>query len=459
MEMSGKKNLHKYEIDMINGSLMPKLVTFFVPLMLSSALQLLFNAVDLMVVGKWAGSDALAAVGATTALINMFSNMMMGIAMGSNVVVARFIALEDKKNVSESVHTSVVLALILGFLVMVLGLVFSRGCLALMGTPDNVLDQSVLYMRIYFCGVPFFALYNYGAAILRAAGDTRRPLFYLIFSGILNAVLNMILVIAFHLDVAGVAIATVFSQMISCILVLRCVMNTSEMYKVSLNKLHINGRILKQIFAIGVPTGIQSTVINFSNVLLQSSVNSFGSTAMAGYTAANNFLGLMYASVNSVTQACMSFTSQNYAVGRFDRVRKILRDCLLIEFVLSMVIGGAVYIFAGQILKIYTNSGEVIRCGVQIFNYTTVTYFLCGFMDCIPGALRGLGHSAVPMLLAIIGTVGSRVVWIFFLFPDNRTLDFLFISYPVSWGATVVLQAVCLVIVFKKLGIRRKELN
>ena len=444
------KRSGSYEIDMIHGSIMPKLVTFFIPLMLSGILQLLFNAVDLVVVGKWAGSNALAAVGATTALIHMFSNLMMGVSMGTNVIVARYIALEDQDGTSEAVHTSVAIAVILGVIVLAVGLLFSRGCLVLMGTPADVIDSSAVYMKIYFCGMPFFAVYNYGAAILRASGDTKRPLYYLVIAGVLNAGLNMILVIIFHLDVVGVALATIFSQMVSCVLVVRCLIKTQAIYRLDFRKLHINGPILKRIFIVGIPTGLQSTVINFSNVLLQSSVNSFGPVAMAGYTAANNILGFLYVSVNSITQACMSFTSQNYAVRKMDRVKRVIADCLVLECIVSAVLGVTVHCLEQQLLGLYTGSDPVIACGVQIFTYTTITYFLCAIMDCLPGAMRGLGNSAAPMILAILGTVGTRAVWVFLLFPHYRSLDFLFISYPVSWLLSAIMQTVCLFIVFRK---------
>ena len=271
-----------------------------------------------------------------------------------------------------------------------------------MATPADVIEQSTLYMRIYFLGMPFFMLYNYGAAILRAVGDTKRPLIFLIISGVINAVLNMILVIVFHLAVAGVAIATVFSQMISCILVLRCLYRSEGSYQFRFSKLMLKGCYLKQIFQVGVPAGIQSTVINFSNVLLQSSVNSFGSIAMAGYTAANNILGFLFVSVNSVTQACMSFTSQNYGVRKWKRMDKILVDCMILSMIVALVLGGGSYIFGSQILRIYTENEEVIRCGMEILSYTTLTYFLCGFMDLFPGAMRGMGFSAAPMMLSIV---------------------------------------------------------
>ena len=434
---------NKYEIDMCNGSIMDKLVSFALPLMLSGILQLMFNAVDIIVVGRFSGSEALAAVGSTTALINVFTNLFIGISLGANVLAARFFAAGRKEEMSETVHTSITLALISGILMAFVGLVFSKGALELMGTPEDVIGLSTLYMQIYFMGMPFFMLYNYGAAILRAVGDTKRPLYFLIIAGVINAGLNMVLVIVFGLGVAGVGIATVFSQMVSCVLVLTCLCRTEGSYKLSFSKLSMKGYYLKQIFQVGIPAGIQSTVINFSNALLQSSVNSFGSTAMAGYTAANNILGFLYVSINSVTQACMSFTSQNFGVGKYKRMDRVLIDCMILSVGAALVLGCGAYFFGAEILQIYTEEADVIQCGVEILSITTVPYFLCGIMDLFPGALRGMGYSAVPMVLSIIGTVGMRVLWIFAFFSQHRSLYFLFISYPASWIATIVMQVVC----------------
>ncbi|WP_330514423.1 MATE family efflux transporter [Mediterraneibacter sp. gm002] len=450
-----KKN--KYEIDMCNGSIMDKLISFSLPLMLSGILQLMFNAVDIVVVGRFSGSQALAAVGSTTALINIFTNLFIGISLGANVLAARFYASGKEKEMSETVHTAITLALISGIIMAGVGLLLAKLALRLMGTPSDVIELSTLYMRIYFCGMPFFMLYNYGAAILRAVGDTKRPLIFLIISGMANAGLNMILVIIFHMGVAGVGIATVISQLISCILVLRCLYKSEGCYQLRFSKLRIQKVYLRQIFQVGIPAGIQSTVINFSNALLQSSVNSFGSTAMAGYTAANNILGFLYASVNAVTQACMSFTSQNYGVGKYKRMDRVLINCLILSVVISGILGCGSYAFGTEVLKVYTEDPKVIQCGLEILSMTTVTYFLCGIMDLFPGALRGMGRSGVPMILSIIGTVGTRIVWIFMLFPQHRSLEFLFISYPASWLFTIVMQVICFYFVRKQVHAKGRE--
>ncbi len=448
---------NKYEIDMCNGSIMDKLISFSLPLMLTSILQLMFNAVDIIVVGRFDGSQALAAVGSTTALINIFTNLFIGISLGANVLAARYFAAGRHREMSEAVHTAIALALISGILMAFVGLGASRAALELMATPADVIDQSTLYMRIYFMGMPFFMLYNYGAAILRAVGDTKRPLFFLGAAGLTNVALDLLLVIVIPLGVAGVAIGTVASQMISCILVIRCLCKTDSSYQLYFSKLAIRKVYLIRIFQVGIPAGIQSTVINFSNALLQSSVNSFGSTAMAGYTAANNILGFLYASINAVTQACMSFTSQNFGVGKYKRMDRVLLDCVALSVGVSLVLGVGAYLMGPQLLGIYTAEPDVVQCGLEILSITTVPYFLCGIMDLLPGALRGMGHSAVPMVLSVIGTVGTRVLWIYVFFPQHRSLYFLFISYPGSWIATILMQAVCYWFVRKRYGMQKAE--
>ena len=434
---------NKYEIDMCSGSIMDKLISFSLPLMVSSILQLMFNAVDIIVVGRFSGSQALAAVGSTTALINIFTNLFIGISLGANVLAARYFAAGREKEMSEAVHTAITLALISGIMMAFVGVGASGLALGLMDTPPDVIGQSVTYMRIYFMGMPFFMLYNYGAAVLRAVGDTKRPLAFLIVAGLANVVLDLILVIVIPLGVAGVAIGTVASQMISSILVIRCLYKSEGSYQLRFSKLSIKWTYLKRIFQVGIPAGIQSTVINFSNAMLQSSVNSFGSTAMAGYTAANNILGFLYVAVNAVTQACMSFTSQNYSVGKQKRMDRVFADCMILSTAVSAVLGVGAYVFGSQVLRIYTADADVIQCGLEILSITTVPYFLCGIMDLIPGTLRGMGRSAVPMILSVIGTVGTRVLWIYGFFPQHRSLHFLFISYPGSWIATILMQAVC----------------
>ena len=451
-DMTLKKG--KFEIDMCNGSIMDKLISFALPLMASSILQLMFNAVDIIVVGRFSGRQALAAVGSTTALINIFTNLFIGISLGANVLAAGYFASGKKKEMSEAVHTAIGFALISGICMAFVGVAASHLALQMMDTPADVIGQSTTYMRIYFMGMPFFMLYNYGAAVLRAVGDTKRPLLFLIVAGAANVGLDLLLVIVIPLDVAGVAIGTVASQMVSCILVLWCLHRTESSYQLRFSRLSVKWIYLKRIFQVGVPAGIQSTVINFSNAMLQSSVNSFGATAMAGYTATNNILGFLYVAVNAITQACMSFTSQNYSVGKQKRMDRVFLDCVILSVAVGGVLGIGAYMFGPQLLRIYTSDGNVIQCGMEILSITTILYWLCGIMDLIPGAMRGMGHSAVPMVLSVIGTVGTRIVWIYGFFPHHRSLYFLFISYPGSWVFTIIMQAVCFYFVRKKCRIQ-----
>lgn len=436
---------------MVNGSIMDKMISFALPLMLSGILQLLFNAVDIIVVGRFSGSQSLAAVGSTSSLINMLTNLFIGISLGANVLAARFYAAGKHKEMSETVHTAIATAFVSGVIMIFVGIFLSRPALELMDTPSDVIELSTLYIRIYFLGMPFFMLYNYGAAILRAVGDTKRPLIFLVISGVVNACLNMLLVIVFHLNVAGVAIATVISQVISCVLVIGCLYKTDAVYQLRFKKLRIKKKYLVQIFRIGIPAGLQSTLISFSNVLLQSSVNSFGSIAMAGYTAANNILSFLYMAANAVTQACMSFTSQNFGARKPKRMDRVIIDGMILQFVICLSLGTLAYVFGSQISSIYTDNSDVIKSSVEILALTTIPYFLCGIMDAWPGIIRGMGRSTVPMILCLIGTVGVRILWIFFFFPHHRTLRYLFISYPVSWIATIIMQLAYFFIIRKEI--------
>ena len=435
---------------------MDKMISFALPLMLSGILQLLFNAVDIIVVGRFSGSQSLAAVGSTSSLINMLTNLFIGISLGANVLAARFYAAGKHKEMSETVHTAIATAFVSGVIMIFVGIFLSRPALVLMDTPSDVIELSTLYIRIYFLGMPFFMLYNYGAAILRAVGDTKRPLIFLVISGVVNACLNMLLVIVFHLNVAGVAIATVISQVISCVLVIGCLYKTDAVYQLRFKKLRIKKKYLVQIFRIGIPAGLQSTLISFSNVLLQSSVNSFGSIAMAGYTAANNILSFLYMAANAVTQACMSFTSQNFGARKPKRMDRVIIDGMILQFVICLSLGTLAYVFGSQISSIYTDNSDVIKSSVEILALTTIPYFLCGIMDAWPGIIRGMGRSTVPMILCLIGTVGVRILWIFFFFPHHRTLRYLFISYPVSWIATIIMQLAYFFIIRKEI---HRELN
>ena len=444
-----------YEMDMTSGPLLKKILIFSVPLMLSGILQLLFNAADIIVVGQFTGSSALAAVGSTSSLINLFVNVFIGFSIGANVLVAQYFGARDEKNVHETVHTSILLAIICGLILIVAGISLAPPMLELMDTPDEVLGQAVLYMRIYFVGMPATLVYNFGAAILRAVGDTRRPLYYLFVAGCVNVVLNLFFVVVCGRGVDGVAIATVISQVISAALIVRCLVKSDGMYRLNLSMLKLHRQKVIQIARIGLPAGFQGAIFSISNVLIQSSVNSFGSIAMAGNTAASNIEGFIYTCMNAVYQTSLSFTSQNLGAGKIKRISRILVECLVVVFLVGAVMGFLAYTFSAELLRIYSTDPEVIENGLHRMRVICQTYYLCGMMDVTVGALRGLGYSVMPMLVSLAGVCGVRIVWIFTAFVWSRSLFTLYISYPISWGATFVIHLICFLVVYRKLKARR----
>ena len=439
-----------YEMDMCNGPLLGKILIFAVPLMLSGILQLLFNAADIIVVGRFSGSHALAAVGSTSALINLLVNVFIGLSVGTNVLIAQYYGAKDRKNISETVHTSVLISLISGFILVFVGVALAKPILKLMGTPDDVLNQAVLYIRIYFLGMPVTMLYNFGAAILRAIGDTKRPLYFLSIAGVVNVVLNLIFVIAFDMGVAGVALATVISQVISAALVVRCLVCMDGICRLNLKKLHIHRDKLMRMVQIGLPAGMQGAIFSLSNVLIQSSVNSFGSVAMAGNTAAANIEGFVYNSMNAVHQTALSFTSQNVGAKKYKRIGKILTQCLLIVSAIGLTMGIGAYALGKPLLHIYSSDPEVIQYGLARMQGICVTYFLCGIMDVMVGSLRGMGCSIMPMLVSLTGACGFRILWIFTVFAWKHSLFVLYISYPISWIITAGVHMICYTVVKKK---------
>lgn len=439
-----------YEIDMCNGPLLGKILLFSVPLMMSGILQLLFNAADIIVVGRFAGSSALAAVGSTSALINLLINVFVGLSVGVNVLVAKYYGGRREKDMSETVHTAFTTSVLSGLFLVVLGLVAAKPLLHLMGTPDDVLSQSVLYMRIYFLGMPVLMLYNFGAAILRAIGDTRRPLYFLFAAGIVNVVLNLFFVIGLGMGVDGVAWATVISEHISALLVLKSLMEAPGALKLSLKNLRIHPKKLKRIIKIGLPAGMQGAIFSISNVLIQSSVNSFGSIAMAGNTASSNIEGFVYTAMNAVYQTNLSFTSQNLGGRKYSRINKIMYICLGVVTVVGLSLGLTAVLGGRMLLGIYSSDPEVLRYGMLRLGIICTTYFLCGIMDCMVGSLRGLGYSIIPMFVSLTGACGFRVLWVFTVFAAYHSLDVLYLSYPVSWAITAAAH----MITFRK--IRRK---
>lgn len=425
-----------YEMDMCNGPLFGKILLFAVPLMLSRILQLLFNAADIVVVGRFAGSQALAAVGSTSSLINLLINVFVGLSVGANVLVARYYGGQKDKDVSETVHTAITTSIISGLFLVILGVAAARPLLELMGTPEDVLDQSVLYMRIYFAGMPVLMLYNFGSAILRAVGDTRRPLYFLFAAGVVNVCLNLIFVVGLHMGVDGVGWATVISEHISAFLVVKSLMKAPGSMRLDLKKLKIHKKKLKQIVKVGLPAGMQGAIFSISNVLIQSSVNSFGSIAMAGNTASSNVEGFVYTAMNAVYQTNLSFTSQNLGGGKYARINRTLYICLGVVTGVGIALGAGAVLGGRSLLHIYSSDPEVIRYGMLRMTIICSTYFLCGIMDCMVGSLRGMGYSVVPMFVSLAGACGFRVIWVFTVFAAYRSLDVLYISYPVSWAIT-----------------------
>lgn len=444
---------------MCNGPLFPKILAFSIPLMLSGVLQLLFNAADMIVVGRFAGSTALAAVGANAALINLLTNLFIGFSVGANVLVAQFYGAGREREMSETVHSALILSVICGGILLVFGILVAPQILIVMGTPEDVLGQAVLYIRIYFAGIPVLLLYNFGSSILRAVGDTKRPLYYLLTAGVINIILNLIFVIGFHLGVAGVALATVISQCVSAALVVRCMMHMEGGCRVELAKLKVNREKMIQIMRIGFPAGLQGTVFSLSNVLIQSSVNSFGSVAIAGNTAGLNIEGFIYISMNSYHQTSLSFCSQNYGAGNYKRIDKVLMECLGMVTFVGVTLGWAAYLLGNQILGIYSSDPSVIEVGLLRMSVICTMYCLCGIMDVLTGTLRGIGCSVLPMVVSVLGVCAFRVFWIFTVFQQYRSLWMLYISYPVSWALTAAVNMICFMLVQKKNKARMRKIS
>ena len=448
--MAEKTARISYRMDMTEGPLTTKIIKFTIPVMLTGILQLLFNTADVIVVGRFTGKTALAAVGSTGSLINLLVSLFMGLSIGTNVLVARYQGAKDDKAVSETVHTSIALGIVGGLILLIVGVVATRPLLEMMATPEDVIDQSTLYMRILFFGMPLNLILNFGAAILRAIGDTKRPLYYLTIAGVINLFLNIFLVTVFSLGVAGVAIATVISEGVSCGLILLCLKHETGAIRLYFNRIKINPSKCIDIMKIGLPAGLQGCIFSISNVLIQSSVNSFGSTVMAGNTAASNIEGFVYVSMNSLHQTCISFTSQNFGAGKFKRIKKVLINCLVIVAITGLVLGNSAYFFGKYLLSAYNNEAEVISYGLIRLSIISTMYFLCGLMDVMVGAMRGIGYSILPMIVSLVGACGLRIVWIYTVFAKFRTLDILFISYPVTWTITFLSHLVCYYIVTRK---------
>lgn len=441
---------------MREGPILKSVIVYTVPIILTGLLQLLFNAADLIVVGWFSGSDSVAAVGATGALTNLIINLFIGLSVGAGVAVAQGLGAGNGKQTSEAVHTAVPVAAISGIFLTVIGVLFSRNFLELMGTPDGkLLRLASVYMQIYFAGMTFSMLYNFGSAILRAAGDTRSPLIFLTIAGVLNVILNIVFVALFKLDVAGVALATSISQAVSAILVLLALMKRQDACRFEFKKMHIYKNALLRMVKIGVPAGLQGSLFSISNVLIQSSVNSFGAAHMSGSAAASSIEGFCYVTMNSFHQTALNFCGQNYGAGDFKRVKRITWVCLMTVAVAGFVVGNLSYIFGRELLKIYiTDSPEAINYGMERLKFMVVPYFLCGIMDTTTGSMRGIGSSVIPMIITVVGVCVMRIVWIYTVFalPQYHTFSGLFISYPISWLLTFAALFISFTVVM-----RRKE--
>lgn len=442
----------KYEMDMCSGSILKKMLMFTLPLMLSSILQLLFNAADIVVVGRFAGDNSLAAVGSTTALINLLTNLFVGLSIGANVTAARNYGGKREDALSRTVHTAVTISIISGVILTVIGVVGTKEMLRLMSTPDEIIDLAADYLRIYFAGITATTIYNFGSALLRAIGDTKRPLYYLLAAGAVNVVLNLLFVIVFKMDVSGVALATIISESLSAFLVIRCLMRETGAIKLELKKLRVHKAELISIIRIGLPAGFQGIVFALSNVVIQSSVNLFGNIVVAGNSAAANIEGFVYMAMNSFYQATLSFMSQNFGAGEYKRLNKILACGELCVIMVGLVLGNAAVLFGNQLLRIYSDSPEVIAAGMVRLHYISKVYFLCGIMDVLVGALRGIGYSVLPMVVSLLGACGLRLLWIATVFqiPEFHKVEVVYLSYAITWIITAGVHFLCYVIVRKK---------
>lgn len=432
-----------YELDMTSGPLMKKMILFTLPILLSGVLQLLFNAADIIVVGKFAGDNAMAAVGSTASLVALLTNLFIGISAGANVAVANFYGAHDDEAVSETVHTSVVISIIGGTVLLVVGLCFAEPILELMDSPENVLPLSALYLRIFFLGMPATLLFNFCASILRACGDSKHPLYYLALAGVLNVLMNLFFVIVLDLSVAGVALATILAQHISTVLIVVQLVKSDGSVKLRLSKLRISKSKLIRILRVGIPAGVQSSLFALSNVIIQSAVNSFGDTIMAANTAAASIEGFVYISMNSVYQAAMNFSGQNYGAGRYRRLHKVLAESLGLVTVIGLILGIAAYRFGNILLYIYTDNPVVVEYALDRLKIVSQLYFMCGWMDVIVGVMRGMGYGIMPMLVSLFGSCVLRIVWVYTVFQAYHTLTVLYFSWPVTWAITFAIHVVC----------------
>lgn len=453
---AGKKK--SYEIDMCNGPIFLKMMKFAIPLMCSGILQLLFNAADVVVVGRFAGDTALAAVGANSALINLLTNLFIGLSIGSNVLVARHYGAKKENRLKQAIHTSMLLSVYSGIILTIIGMIFAKGILELMQTPEDVMGQAVLYIRLYFLGMTGTMIYNFGSAVLRATGDTKRPLYFLMTAGVINVVLNLIFVAGFSMGVAGVAIATAIAQCISATLIVRCMLRETGVLRLELHKLKIVKQDFIDIVKVGLPAGFQGMLFSLSNVVVQSAVNGFGAIIVAGNSASMSIEGFVYIAMNAFHQATISFTSQNVGARKYERLLKILISGQIAVVITGLVLGNAAILFAQELIGFYSSNPEVIAAGVKRLNLICMVYFTCGMMDVMVGALRGLGYSIMPMIVSLVGACGLRLLWIATVFqiPQYHTITTIYVSYPLSWILTLLAHVICYIVVYRRMMKMRK---
>jgi len=437
----------RYSLDMTNGPFFRKIMIFAVPLMLTGILQLAYNTADVVVVGKFVGPQALAAVGSTGSLVNLFLNLFLGMSMGSGVMVARYIGAMNETKVYRCVHTAMLLSLLCGIVIGIAGFFLSSEMLVLMDVPDDVLPLAAKYLKIYFLGSPGLMVYNFGASIVRSTGNTKKPLFILAVAGLVNVVLNLVLVIVFHFGVEGVGIATIVSQYLSAIFVVLHLMRMDNACRLFLKDLRIYADELKSILKLGIPAGIQNSLFSISNVIIQSSVNSFGSFAMAGTTAGSNFESYIYTTTNAIAQTTMTFTSQNIGAKKHYNMNTVYRMCLLITLSIGVVMGTVGVLFAPEIVSLFSDEAEVIAVGADRLKLVLPFYVFCSLMDVAGSQIRGMGRSVQPMIISLLGACGLRIFWVLVLLPFNHTLTMLYMAYPVSWAVTFFAQFILFFVV------------
>jgi len=443
----------RYEMDMTSGPLLGKMIRFSLPVVLSNVLQLMYNAADSIIVGRFDadGKIALAAVGATASIIHLVTNLFIGFFLGGSIIIAQYKGAGKEEDVSKTVHTAALTSLLTGIAVCVIGQLVASPLLTAMDTPPEVIDKSLIYLRVYFLGMPFTTLYNFGASTLRAVGDTKRPLYFLTIAGILNVGLNAVFVIVLKMSVAGVAAATVISQAVSAALVLVCLMHADGSIRLTPGKLGISPSKLAMMTKVGLPVGLQNALFSFSNLLIQSSINGFGAAAMAAHTAAVSIEGFMNTSVAGVADTSINFTGQNVGAGKFRRVHRVCFICSALSAGISIVFGTFMILFGRELLSIYNPDPEVIAYGLNRTTLIGATYWSFAIMSVFSGCLRGMGQSFLPMLMSVLGICGFRILYIYTIFEWSPTLLTLYISYPASWVLTMLMNLVCYLIVSRRL--------